>query len=107
MQLLTNLLLTYDSSTLALPVQVIRCQQLAASHAYLREWLSTFHPEAQQAPVHRCTAILDGPVVPGEQQTLLVFPPGQLPSAEEHAVRGLALCSSTKACPEGRWVGGW
>ena len=91
--------------------QVIRCQHLAASQDHLQEWLSTFHPNVEQSAVHRCTAILDSPLVPGEQQSLMVVPPGALPGAV-HAVRGLALSSSTKASPADRWAaqrpfGGW
>ncbi|GAB4822847.1 hypothetical protein N2152v2_009893 [Parachlorella kessleri] len=83
--------------------QVIRCQHLAASQDYLQEWLSTFHPDIEQSAVHRCSAVLDSPLVPCEQQSLLVLPPGAVRGAV-HAVRGLALSSSTKASPSDRYL---
>lgn len=85
------------------PAQVIRCQHLAAGEPFLQEWLATFRPETSASAVHRCAAVLDGPLVPGEQQSLLVMPPGALPGTHAvHAVRGLALSTSTKACPPDR-----
>lgn len=82
-------------------LQVIRCQQLAAGGEFLQEWLATFHPGTCHSATHRCVAILDRPLVPGEHQSLLVAPPGALRGAV-HAVRGVALSTGTRVCPEGR-----
>jgi hypothetical protein len=84
--------------------QVIRCQHLASGEEFLQEWTSTFQPSTETSTVHRCTAILDAPLVAGEHQSAVVIPPGALPHAE-HAVRGLALSSSTRVCPDGRCGG--
>lgn len=91
-------------------LQVIRCQQLAAAQPFLQEWLATFRLPTLPSAVHHCVAVLDAPLVPGEQQSLLVLPPGALGSGvpavpAAHVVRGLALSASTKACPPDRCGG--
>ncbi|PRW45613.1 rab s geranylgeranyltransferase component A 2 [Chlorella sorokiniana] len=55
--------------------QIIRCQQLAAGAPALHEWLATFQPAAATRRTRRCCAILDGPPVPGEQQSLVAVLP--------------------------------
>ena len=102
------------------PLQTIRCQQLAAGEAALHEWLATFQPAAATRLTLRCCAILDGPAVPGEQQSLVAVLPAGGQAAGGHGsgmnggdasdigsgppavVRALALCGSTAVCPQGK-----
>ena len=102
------------------PIQTIRCQQLAAGEAALHEWLATFQPAATTRLTLRCCAILDGPPVPGEQQSLVAVLPADSQAAGGHGsgmsggdasgtvsggpavVRALALCGSTAVCPQGQ-----
>lgn len=85
--------------------QLIRCSQLAGDEVALREWLVTFAPRTTHARTHRCLAVLDAPLCPGEHQSMLVVPPGVLADGATpavHAVRGLVLSSSTAVCPQSR-----
>ena len=92
-------------------MQTIRCQQLAGSEAALREWLDTFQPATASCSTHRCCAVLDGPLVPGEQQTMFaVLAPAGSGGGGGAVVRALALSSSTAVCPPGKhllylWTG--
>lgn len=61
---------------------------------------------------HRCCAVLDGPLVPGEQHSMIAVLPAAVaqaagagtssPSGGGQVVRALALCSSTAVCPPGK-----
>jgi hypothetical protein len=94
--------------------QAVRCRHLAGGAEGLgEEWLRLVAPALQRVAVHRCVAVLDAPLRPGEQQTLVAFPPGSLASGGgggggggggASAVWGLCLCHSTAVCPQGRWV---
>ena len=55
--------------------QIIRCQQLAAGEAALGEWLAAFRPAAATRLTLRCCAVLDGPPVPGKQQSIVAVLP--------------------------------
>lgn len=112
------------SKSLPLSFQIIRCQQLAAGEAALHEWLATFQPATASRLTLRCCAILDGPPVPGEQQSLVAVLPASEPAGggdvagtsrsgasggsgsggSPAVVRALALCGSTAVCPQGKYV---
>ena len=78
--------------------QAVRCRQLAANAAALEEWVATFHPPVAAGSTHRCCAVLDRPLVPGEQHSMVVV----LPTTAGSVVRALALGSSTAVCPPGK-----
>lgn len=81
--------------------QVIRCSQLAAGEAALGDFLATFRPDTEDSLTHCCCAVLDGPLLPGEHQTLVAVPPGG-DAGMAAVVRGLALSHGTAVCPRGR-----
>ncbi|KAL4446312.1 hypothetical protein ABPG77_003119 [Micractinium sp. CCAP 211/92] len=94
--------------------QTIRCRQLAADASALADWLETFRPAMASRSTHRCCAVLDGPLVPGEQHSMIAVLPAAVAQAAgagassastgTQVVRALALCSSTAVCPPGRHV---
>jgi hypothetical protein len=98
-------------------LQTIRCRQLAATEAGLGELLAALGPTVEEQRTLRCCAVLEGPPVAGEQQTLLAVLPPPTATATAQAqqqqqqqqgvmasgvVRALALCNSTAVCPPGR-----
>lgn len=106
--------LTFDEHTWAVGRlelaggQVLRCGALAGGAVALAELLATFAPDVCTTVTLRCVAVLDAPLLPDEQQTMLVVPPMAAGGA---AVRGLMLGASTAVCPRGRhllylWMAG-
>lgn len=66
--------------------------------------MAAFQPATSVEITHRCCAVLDGPLVSREQQTLVALlpPMGQVAGRSHQAVvRALALSSSTAVCPPG------
>lgn len=54
--------------------------------------------------VARAICLLDGSVLVGQSNTLLVFPPGSLPGQGDEVIRGLQLGPSARVVPPGRFL---